>query len=88
MCDKLTPAETERLAILMEESAEVIHVCGKILRHGYESAHPDGGPTNLELLEKELGHVSAAMTNMSAAQDFDMSNVYEHYYANKLGDDE
>ena len=33
--NQLTPAETERLAILAEECGEVIQAVGKILRHGY-----------------------------------------------------
>lgn len=36
----LTNAELERLAILMEECAEVQHIIGKIIRHGYESFNP------------------------------------------------
>jgi NTP pyrophosphatase (non-canonical NTP hydrolase) len=37
----LSPAEAERLAMLAEECGEVIQVIGKILRHGYDSYHPD-----------------------------------------------
>ena len=37
----LTPAQAERLAMLAEECGEVIQIIGKILRHGYESYHPD-----------------------------------------------
>lgn len=58
--NKLTPAEAERIALLMEECGEVIQACGKILRHGFDSKHPDGGPTNRQQLEIELGHVSVA----------------------------
>lgn len=61
----LTPAEAERLAILFEECAEVIQVVGKILRHGYESVHPNGGMNNRRLLEEELGHVEAAIVMMT-----------------------
>ena len=53
----LSPAEAERLACLMEEMSEASQVIGKILRHGYESKHPNGGPTNRELLYKEMMHV-------------------------------
>jgi len=58
--NQLTPAEAERLAILAEECGEVIQVVGKILRHGYYSRHPDGGPTNREMLEIELGDIDCA----------------------------
>lgn len=52
----LTPAEAERLAMLAEEAAEVNQIAMKILRHGYESFHPDDPQrfTNRRLLEKEL----------------------------------
>lgn len=40
----LTPAEAERLAMLSEECGEVIQIIGKILRHGYDSYHPDDQP--------------------------------------------
>lgn len=61
--NELTPAEAERLALLMEECGEVVQVIGKILRHGYESYHPadPNGPTNRELLENELGDLWFAM---------------------------
>lgn len=65
----LSPAEYERLALLAEECGEVIQIIGKILRHGYESRHPDGGPTNRELLERELGDVDAALRMMFDADD-------------------
>lgn len=56
--NQLTPQEAETVAILMEECAEVIQVCGKILRHGLESSHPDNPTvTNRQLLELEIGHV-------------------------------
>lgn len=56
-----SPAELERLAKLAEECGEVIQVIGKIITHGYESRHPDGGPTNRELLAKEIGDIRAAV---------------------------
>ena len=71
----LTPAEAERLAILAEECAEVIQVVGKILRHGYHSTHPDGGLTNMELLEKELGDVLAAERLMIREGDVSEANI-------------
>lgn len=65
----LSPAESERLYLLLEECGEVQQVIGKILRHGYESSHPDGGPTNRGLLEKELGDVLFAVTLMTENAD-------------------
>ena len=53
--NQLTPAQAERLAMLAEECGEVIQIIGKILRHGYDSHHPDRPHiTNRELLQREL----------------------------------
>lgn len=76
--NKLTPAEAERLAILAEECGEVLQIVGKILRHGYESKHPDGGPTNRELLALELGDLQAIMTLIRQAYDVNSAQVHEH----------
>lgn len=63
--NKLTPAEAERLAMLAEECAEVIQVVGKILRHGYESFHPnDPLITNREILCMELMDLHAVVELM------------------------
>ena len=76
--NKLTPAETERLALLMEECGEVVQVIGKILRHGYESMHPLGGDRNRELLEKECGDVRQAMIMLCNAGDLSKAAIHEH----------
>lgn len=73
--NQLSNAEAERLAILGEECAEAIHIVCKILRHGYESCHPDGGPTNRELLMKELGDVYFSMLLLSKNQDINIDSV-------------
>lgn len=65
----LTPAELERLALLVEEMGEAHQAIGKIMRHGYESRHPDGGPTNREALERELGDVDAAVSMLCNSGD-------------------
>jgi len=67
----LSAAETERLSILAEECGEVIHIVGKILRHGYESFNPKSSRvnTNRFLLEKELGDIQAIHRIMSCAND-------------------
>ena len=74
----LTPHEDERLALLMEECAEVIKVIGKIMRHGYESRHPDGGPTNRQMLEEECGHVGHAMIRLCQAGDLSKPAIHLH----------
>lgn len=68
--NKLTPAQAERLALLLEEMGEAQQMIGKILRHGYESSNPNTkGPTNLQALERELGDVRAAMIILCNAGD-------------------
>jgi NTP pyrophosphatase (non-canonical NTP hydrolase) len=74
----LTPAEAERLALLAEECGEVIQAIGKVLRHGYESRHPDGGPTNREALEKEIGDAHHAIIRMGNAGDISGNAVLRH----------
>jgi hypothetical protein len=76
--NKLTPAEAERLAILAEECGEIIQIVGKILRHGYESTHPNGGPPNREILTKEMGDYEAAVQRMWAAHDIDTDGIFYH----------
>ena len=52
------PEETSLLGHLAEECAEVIHVVGKILRHGWHNSHPDyGNVPNSILLVKELADI-------------------------------
>lgn len=62
--NQLTPAQAERLAMLAEE-------CGKILRHGYDSYHPDqqGTPpeyryTNRKALGNELTDLYAVAASL------------------------
>lgn len=58
----LSPAQAERLAILMEECGEVVQIIGKILRHGYDSCSPFGASqeTNRQALVRELFDIKAA----------------------------
>lgn len=69
--NELTPGEAELIALLMEECGEVVQICGKILRHGYESYHPEDVKkiSNRFLLMKELGDVEAAIQLMHDAGD-------------------
>ncbi|MCP4596182.1 MazG nucleotide pyrophosphohydrolase domain-containing protein [Neptuniibacter sp.] len=81
--NKLTPAEAERLSILAEECAEVIQAIGKIQRHGFDSRHPNGGPSNRNWLEKELGDVLAAKHLMLEGGDIDDEHIGKSF-TNKL----
>lgn len=83
----LTPAEAERLALLIEEAAEVQQIACKILRHGYRSHNPDlvvnqgrNGVTltNREMLEREIGHLKSATHRLYAAGDIVKERVTYH----------
>lgn len=78
----LTPAEAERLALLLEEMGEAQQAIGKILRHGYESRHPSGGPTNRENLEREIADVRAIIELMIRAEDIEQL-VIDQFVVNK-----
>jgi NTP pyrophosphatase (non-canonical NTP hydrolase) len=75
--NQLTPAEDERLAILLEESGEVIQLIGKIQRHGYESYNPsdENKTTNRVLLEQELGDLLFAIEFMTTNKDISSDHL-------------
>lgn len=82
----LSEAQIERLAWLMEECAEVVHIVGKIIRHGYSSHHPKDpeGPDNRLQLAHELGDLFAAIGLMVYYEDFDQ-DVMAQRTPEKLG---
>ena len=63
VCNRLSAAETEMLALIAEEAGEIVQAVGKILRHGFDSRHPRdlNGPDNRERLVRELGDLKAAI---------------------------
>jgi NTP pyrophosphatase (non-canonical NTP hydrolase) len=69
--NQLTPAEAERLALLLEECGEVVHMIGKIQRHGYSSYSPNDPEkrTNRHLLELELGDLTSAIERLTRSKD-------------------
>ena len=71
----LSPGEIERLGLLAEEAAEVIQVVGKILRHGWDSTKPSGGPTNRENLVTEFIDLSTVIGLCEGSGDFNISGV-------------
>jgi len=80
----LLPSETERLAKLAEEAAEVVVAIMKIIRHGYESH----GYHNRGDLHKEIGHLKAVVTMMVNAGDLDekILEIDEKNHIVKMGD--
>ena len=71
----LTPAQAERLEMLIEEASEVIQTAAKILRHGYTSYHPDSlGETNSQALEREILDFTSVVSAMGHAFDFAWSD--------------
>ena len=71
----LDDAQRERLAILSEECGEVIQAIGKILRHGYSSHHPEGGPDNRSHLERELGDLQGIIDLMAKEDDVNRDRI-------------
>lgn len=69
--NRLSDAEAERLAILIEECGEVVQAACKVLRHGYESTNPlfSMAETNRQALERELGDLGHAASRMEKAAD-------------------
>lgn len=67
----LDAAQIERLAYLAEEASEVVKACTKILRHGYESHHPEDPDkkTNRTRLERELGDLINGISLMDMKKD-------------------
>lgn len=77
--NKLSPAEAERLAVLLEELGEAAHAIGKVLRHGYESTDPTKlmSRTNRKNLERECGDVRHAMLRLCGAGDLSKAAIHE-----------
>lgn len=74
--NKLKPSELERLALLSEECSEVIQAINKIIRHGYNSSHPDRRENNRYDLEKECGHVRHSMIRLCDAGDLNKQSIH------------
>lgn len=78
----LTPAEHERLSMLIEEAAEIVQAGTKILRHGYGSCHPDRPHTdNREELEREIVELKAIVDRMVIKGDLRNYNLSADRYA-------
>jgi hypothetical protein len=73
---ELTVAQVARLSELIEECGEVVQAAAKVLQGGYSEASRHGkGMSRRILLERELGHLSAAVETMYAAGDVRLHDV-------------
>lgn len=64
--NNLSPAEIERLALLIEDAGKVVAVAGKAIREGYR---PPSMYNNREELEEKLGNLGYAIHLMVANGD-------------------
>lgn len=84
MSNDLTPAEVERLNLVIEEAAEVIQAATKVLRHGWRSTHPSCPSTdNREHLMKEVGDLRGVLQLCFQAADLHIVS-YQYYSLEKL----
>lgn len=73
----LTPAQTERIALLMEEAGEVVQICGKILRHGLYDINPTTREMNITRLGEELGDVLFAAQLLMKHGDVSLQDIQD-----------
>lgn len=70
---KITGAELERLLVLSEECAEVAQAASKILRFGYDDAHPDAPDVgNRVRLREEIIDLMWIINEMAMCEDVDV----------------
>jgi NTP pyrophosphatase (non-canonical NTP hydrolase) len=75
--NKLTLAQVERIALLVEEASEVIHAAQKIIRHGYLSYHPKcPNFDNRAQLIRELGDFAASVSLLIQSGDLGENAAY------------
>lgn len=67
--NQLTDAETERLALLIEECGEVAQAAGKILRHGWQVQYNGVKYDNRQQLLQELGDLHVILGLLLDAKD-------------------
>lgn len=76
MFNGLTDSQSERLFIVNEECAEVQQAISKILRHGYQSSHPETKDINKSNLERELGDLLAVIHILEQSFDVDPYTIH------------
>ena len=72
----MTPAERERLIMLIEECGEVVHAASKCLRHGFDNHHPTTAHLlNREALGREVGDLLGIAGEMIERKDLSIATV-------------
>ena len=61
------------LNVLAEECSEVAKNASKAIRFGFDSRHPNGGPTNRELIIQEVNDVMAMIWELNDNYDLKFS---------------
>lgn len=71
----LSPAQIERLDLLVEECSEVIKACQKIKRFGYFSTYGGSHPPNIDELMNEIGDVEAIVAMMRTGGEINAPHI-------------
>lgn len=74
-----TKGQLERLALLAEESGELIQVLNKAIRHGLDATNPDTGKNNREYIAHELGHALWSVDLLGRNFDYEPFDLMESY---------
>ena len=82
MLEALTPAQVERLALLIEECSEVQYEACKVLRHGYFSKNPNDEKAEItrDNLIRELGDLTHVIQRLIDAGDLSAAEIDTHAF--------
>lgn len=75
---RVSKQDQELLTRLMEESAELIQICSKTLRWGWNSLHPNGGETNETGIAREITDVADIRNRLMKRRRSFRMRVQEH----------
>ena len=79
----LTEAQIERLDLLVEEAAEIIHAALKVKRFGYGNKFGSALNTNRQNLESEIGGIIAVLELLVKAEEISEES-FQDAYENKI----
>jgi len=68
----LTPAETERLSVAIEELSRATLILSQVMRKGWKW---DGRDDARKIVARELGNAEASINLLAAAHDIDIADV-------------